>query len=73
MGRAGYTVKESYEKMLDRSINFAEMGVGHILITPKLDDSLIKTRKSFSRAKDKLKELTGLDLCILSPEVEGGE
>lgn len=72
LGRAGYTVKESYEKMLDRSIDFAEMGVGHILITPKLDESSIKARKSLSKAKDKLKELTGFDLCILSPEL-GGE
>ena len=59
--------------MLDRAIDFAEMGVGHILITPRLDESSIKARKSFSSAKDKLKELTGLDLCILSPELGGGE
>jgi uncharacterized protein (DUF58 family) len=73
LGRAGYTVKESYEQMLDRSMDFAEMGVGHILITPKLDENHINSRKNFSRAKDKLKELTGFDLCILSPELEGEE
>ncbi len=56
LGRAGYTVKETYEKMLDRSIEFAEMGVEHILITPKLDESSLRLRKSFSNANDKLME-----------------
>lgn len=72
LGRAGYTVKESYAKILDRSIEFAEMGVGNILITPTIDENNLKREKKFLEVKNKLKELTGYDLCILSPEI-GGE
>lgn len=72
LGRAGYTVKESYKSMFDRAINFAEMGVGYILITPRMDENHMKTEANFLAAKDKLKELTGYDLCVLTPAL-GGE
>ncbi len=65
LGRAVYIVREPYEKMLDRALNIAELGVGHILITPKMEESYLA-------GKDKLKELTGYDVCMLTPN-QGGE
>ena len=60
LGRAVYLVREPYEKMLDRAMNFAELGIGHILITPKMEESYLAS-------KDKLRELTGQDVCVLTP------
>ena len=60
LGRALYTEKESFEKMIEKVLDSAELGVGHILITPDItDEYLIK--------KDKLKERTALDVCVLTP------
>lgn len=93
LGRASRDiVKESYEKMMRRAINFAELGVGHILITPDTEDIYSKEEASLSKNKsdyfytefnqsialDKLKELTGHDVCILTPDLasnkeQGGE
>jgi hypothetical protein len=66
LGRASINmVRESYEKMLSRVIDFAELGVGHVLITPDIDDIDSKEETIL----DKLKELTGHDVCILTPSL----
>lgn len=65
LGRAVYIVKEPYKKMIERAMDFAELGVGHILITPNMEGSYLA-------GKDKLRELTGQDVCVLTPN-QGGE
>ena len=65
LGRAVYIVKEPYEKMMDRAMNFAELGTGHILITPNMEES-------YFAGKDKIRELTGQDVYVLTPN-QGGE
>ena len=70
LGRASRDiVRESYEKMMSKVIDFAELGVGHILITPSVEDIYSKAELNNSYPLDKLKELTGHEVCILTPNL----
>lgn len=85
LGRASIDiVRESYEKMMSKVIDFAELGVGHILITPDIEGVYSKEEANFSKNEsdylkvelrssvtlDKLRELTGHGVCILTPNLD---
>ncbi len=64
LGRASVDIiTEPYEELLNRVIDFAELGVGHVLITPYVDGVNSKEETNL----DKLRELTGHDVCVLTP------
>ncbi len=68
LGRASSDIiKDSYEQMMEKAINFAESGVGHILITPNIDDVYSKEDAGSLFLIDKLKDISGHDVCILTP------
>jgi len=82
LGRATKgVIRESYNKLLNRAIDCAESGVGHILITPDIEEIYFKENNNllnkesnylhidagYMTGLEKLKELTGHDVCVLNP------
>lgn len=71
LGRATKDViRESYKKLIDRTIDSAESGVGHILITADNEDFYLQNEKGYITGLEKLRELTGHDVCVLNPNLD---
>lgn len=85
LGRASRDIiRESYDSLLNRAIDTAQSGVGHILITPGFEDVYIKSERdfltkgvsysnneaSYMSGLEKLRELTGHEVCVLTPSID---
>lgn len=71
LGRATKDIiRESYNKLINRAIDSAESGVGHILITGDNEDFNSHNECAYMSGLEKLRELTGHDVCVLNPNID---
>jgi hypothetical protein len=71
LGRANKDViRESYNKLINRAIDSADSGIGHILITADDEDVYLHSEVGYMTGLEKLRELTGHEVCILNPNVD---
>ena len=64
LGRATYIHKEFFDKTLNNALNYAELGRGHIIITPHMYDE-------YGYYIEQLRDITGVDVCVIEAEKGG--